>query len=225
MNRYFKIFIWPVALAPVVYLACVWSSLPETIAMHFDMEGRADRYGSKNELLVMVIVLSIMCAGIFFLLSNIYKIDPKRYAAENKDRLKRMGFIISIFFSAMSCFIIYSSINKGFELGVHYVFAGIGLLFSVLGNYMHTIKPNYFAGFRVPWTLNNEENWRKTHLLGGKLWFVGGLIIALLCLFLPNKLAAIVFFVCTIVMVMIPLIYSYRLYRADKLLNNETKQM
>jgi uncharacterized membrane protein len=224
MNRYFKIFIWLVALAPLIYLALVWQNLPETIAMHFDIEGKADRYGNKKELMVMVIVLSVMCAGIFFLLSNIYKIDPKRYAAENKDRLKRMGFIISIFLSAMTCFIIYSSVHEGFEIGVRYVFAGVGLLLSVLGNYMHTIKPNYFAGFRVPWTLNNEENWRKTHLLGGKLWFVGGLFIALLCLFLPNKLAAIAFFVFITAMVLIPLVYSYRLYRADKLLNNERKQ-
>src|SRR5688572_28054107 len=97
MNKYLKIFIWPIALAPIIYLAFIWDSLPERIAMHFDIEGKPDRYGSKNELLVMVIVLSVMCAGIFFLLSNIYKIDPKKYAAENKDRLKRMGFIISLF--------------------------------------------------------------------------------------------------------------------------------
>ena len=68
------------------------------------------------------------------------------------------------------------------EIGMRYVFAGVGLLLCLIGNYMHTIKPNYFAGLRLPWTLNNEDNWRKTHLLAGKLWFVGGLVIAILCL-------------------------------------------
>lgn len=222
MNKYLKILIWPIAAAPLAYLATVWNDLPDTIAMHFDLQGKPDRYGNKSELLVMTIVLSVMCAGIFFLLSNIYRIDPKRAAAENKDRLKRMGFVISIFLSAMTCFIIYSSVKEGFDINLGYVFAGIGLLYCVLGNYMHTIKPNYFAGFRLPWTLNNEENWRKTHLLGGKIWFIGGLLIAIICLFLPNKAAGVVFLIFTAVMVFIPVIYSYRLYRHDKMLQNDT---
>ncbi len=221
MNKYLKFLIWPVAVAPLLYLAAEWSNLPERIAIHFDLEGKPDRYGNKTELLVMVIVLSAMCAGLFFLLSNIYKIDPKKYAAENKDRLKRMGFIISIFMSAMACFIVYSSVNEGFEMSTGYVFAGVGLLYSVLGNYMHTIKPNYFAGFRLPWTLHNEENWRKTHLLGGKIWFVGGLVIAALSLMLPNKAGAIAFFILTAAMVFIPIIYSYRLFKADRVLKKE----
>jgi uncharacterized membrane protein len=78
---------------------------------------------------------------------------------------------------------------------------------------MHTIKPNYFAGIRVPWTLNNEENWRKTHLLAGKLWFAGGLVLAVLCLLLPDTPALIVFFTATMILVIIPVIYSYRLYQ------------
>lgn len=223
MNRYFKFLIWPVAAAPLAYLAAIWNDLPETIAMHFDLEGKPDRYGNKTELLIMTIVLCIMCAGLFFLLSNIYRIDPKKAAAENKERLKRMGFIISIFMSAMACFIIYSSAKEGFDISISYVFVGVGLLYSVLGNYLHTIKPNYFAGFRVPWTLNNEENWRKTHLLAGKLWFVGGLVIAIMCLLLPDKAAVVAFFVLTAILVFIPMIYSYRLYRADKMMHNGTK--
>jgi uncharacterized membrane protein len=213
MNKYFKILIWPVALAPLVYLGVIWKSLPARIATHFDLQGTPDRYGNKTELLWMVIILSAMSAGLFFIMSNIYRIDPKKYAAENKDRLKRMGFVISIFMSAMCCFIIYSSAKEGFELSVRYIFAGVGLLFCVIGNYMHNIKPNYFAGLRVPWTLNNEENWRKTHLLAGKMWFAGGLIIAVLCLFLPDKIALILFFVATMILVIIPVIYSYRLYK------------
>jgi len=221
MNKYFKILIWPIGLSPIIYLAVAWSSLPEKVALHFDLKGNPDRYGDKTELLVMVLVLSVMSIGLFFLLSNIYRIDPKKYAAENKDRLKRLAFVISIFMSALSCFIIYSSIKAGFELGVNYIFAGVGLLFCFIGNYMHNIKPNYFAGFRIPWTLNNEENWRKTHLLGGKLWFAGGLMMALVCLLSPDTISIIAFFTITTIMVIIPIVYSYRLYRAERTLNKE----
>ena len=109
MTRYFKFLIWPVALIPIAYLAVIWQSLPEKMAMHFDLKGNPDRYGNKTELLVMVAVLSCMCIALYFLLSNIYKIDPKKYAAENKDRLQRMGFAVAVFIAALSCFIIYST--------------------------------------------------------------------------------------------------------------------
>jgi uncharacterized membrane protein len=53
----------------------------------------------------------------------------------------------------------------------------MGAFFAVLGNYMHSIKPNYFVGFRTPWTLESEDNWRKTHQLVSKVWVPGGLLI------------------------------------------------
>lgn len=221
MNKYFKWLIWPVALIPGIYLAANWNSLPERVALHFDLEGKPDRYGDKTELLVVVAVLSLMTAGIYFLLSNIYKIDPKRYAAENKDRLQRMGFAVGIFMSALCCVIVYSTTKGSIEFGLRYIFAGVGLLFSLIGNYMHNMKPNYFAGLRVPWTLNNEENWRKTHLLAGKLWFGGGLLIAILCLLLPDPISLVIFFVVTAILIIIPVVYSYRLYKKNKEAENE----
>jgi len=216
MIKYFKILIWPLALIPPVYLAFIWQSLPEKVAMHFDLKGNPDRYGNKAELWIMVGILSLMSIGLYFLLSNIYKIDPKKYAAENKDRLQRMGFAISVFMTALSCFIVYSTSKEDFGLGIRYVFAGVGLLLCLIGNYMHTIKPNYFAGIRLPWTLNNEDNWRKTHLLAGKLWFLGGLVIAILCLLLPDTAAIVLFFILTVVLILVPVIYSYRLFKKNK---------
>ena len=216
MNKYFKWLIWLVAIIPGIYLAATWQSLPDQVAMHFDLHGDPDRYGDKNELLLVVALLCLMSAGTYFLLSNIYKIDPKRYAAENKDRLHRMGFAVGIFMSALCCVIIYSTIKGSIQFGMRYIFAGVGLLFSLIGNYMHNMKPNYFAGFRVPWTLNNEENWRKTHLLGSKLWFAGGLFIAVLCLLLPDTISLIVFFILTMILVIVPVVYSYRLYKNNK---------
>lgn len=221
MAKYFKLLVWPVALTPIIYLAAAWSSFPEKVAMHFNLEGQPDRYGNKSEMILMVCVLSLMSAGIYFLLSNIYKIDPKKYAAENKDRLQRMGFAVAVFISALACFIIYGTAKGSIEMGMRYIFAGVGLLFSLIGNYMHTIKPNYFAGLRVPWTLNNEENWRKTHLLAGKLWFAGGLLMAVLCLLLPGKVSLILFFIITAILVLVPIVYSYRLYKKNKEAENK----
>ena len=215
MTRYFKYLIWPLAVIPLVYLLSIWQDLPEEMAMHFDLKGNPDRYGNKFELLVMAAVLSAMSILIYFVLSNIYKIDPKKYAADNKDRLRRMGFAIAVFIIALTCFIIYSTSKGNMKISMRYIFAGVGLLLCLIGNYMHTIKPNYFAGLRLPWTLNNEDNWRKTHLLAGKLWFVGGLATAILCLLVPDTVAIVLFFIATVVLILVPVIYSYRLYKKN----------
>jgi uncharacterized membrane protein len=216
MNIFLKRIVWVIILIPAAYLAISWKNLPETVAMHFDLKGNPDRFGSKNELITMSIILIVMNAIVYLILTNIYRIDPKRYAAENKSRLYRIGFVVSVFMSAVLCLIIYSSTHGNIKLSTRLILAGIGLLFAFIGNYMHNIKPNYFAGFRLPWTLENEDNWRKTHLLGGKLWFVGGLVIAVICLILPPVASMVAFFTIMFVVVIIPAIYSYRLYKKQK---------
>jgi uncharacterized membrane protein len=86
-------------------------------------------------------------------------------------------------------------------------------LFALIGNNMYNLKPNYFAGMRLPWTLENEDNWRATHHLAGRLWFFGGFLIALMALVLNEQWAIYSTFIIVSVLVLIPVIYSYRYYR------------
>jgi uncharacterized membrane protein len=169
---------WLIFLAPGIYLSAIWQKLPAVVPVHFNLKGEADRYGGRNELLIMVLIVTSVNIGVYLLLTNIYRIDPKKYAQDNRSRLQSMAFVISVFISAVLCIIIYNVFRHGARFFPGLIFSGVGLLFCFIGNYLHNIKPNYFAGFRLPWTLENEDNWRKTHLLGGKLFFVGGLFIA-----------------------------------------------
>ncbi|MEO7306882.1 MAG: SdpI family protein [Ferruginibacter sp.] len=213
MEKFLKKIIWLIIFIPAIYLAVEWGSLPASIGMHYDLHGNIDRYGDKTELLTMILALTGMNLLIYLLLPNIYRIDPKKYAAENKSRLYRISFAVVVFMSAVLCMIIYSAVNGNIQTNTRFIIAGVGLLFAVIGNYMHTIKPNYFAGFRLPWTLNNDENWRRTHLLGGKLFFGGGLLIAICSLFVPFEVSIIILFVTTTITVVVTCVYSYRLYK------------
>lgn len=217
MEKFLKKIIWLIILVPAVYLAFAWNSLPVSIAMHYDLQGNIDRYGNKQELLIMIMILTAVNVAVYLLLPNIYRIDPKKYAAENKSRLYRITFAVVVFITAVLCLVIYSSIRGSIEISTRFMISGVGLLFAIIGNYMYTIKPNYFAGFRLPWTLNNDENWRKTHLLGGKLFFGGGLLIAVSCLFTPFILSMIILFTTTTLIVLVTCIYSYRLYKKQSL--------
>jgi uncharacterized membrane protein len=55
----------------------------------------------------------------------------------------------------------------------------VGLLFIFIGNLSPKFKPNYFVGIRTPWTLANEDVWKKTHRFGGKVFVITGLLLLL----------------------------------------------
>ena len=200
-----------ISLLPLVYVAIVWSSLPQIVPVHYGWDMQPDRMGTKWELVVLAGVLAIISLFLFFLFQNLHRFDPKRKTVVSSTTFTKIGFGMVVFIAAVSLLIL-SSVKSGapnFSL----LFPLVGLLFAFIGNYMNNIKPNYFAGFRLPWTLSSEENWRKTHHLGSRVWFAGGMLIALVCLFLPFKIALIFFFSVVAVMVLIPLIYSFRLFK------------
>jgi len=120
---------------------------------------------------------------------------------------------VVVFITAIICLLIYSSIGGNIQFGTRFMISGVGFLFAVIGNYMYNMKPNYFAGIRLPWTLSNDENWRRTHLLGGKLFFGGGLLIAVSCLFTSFMVSIIILLAITMIIALITCIYSYRLYK------------
>lgn len=71
-------------------------------------------------------------------------------------------------------------------------------------------------GIRTPWTLENEEVWKKTHQFGGKLWFVGGLLIVLLSLLVKESYVAFLFLGITAIICIVPIVYSYLEFKKVK---------
>ncbi len=217
MNKLIKYIVWPIILLPAAYLAIAWNNLPEKVPMHYNLKGEVDRYGNKMELLWVMVLMIGVNIGVYLLLVNIHRIDPKKkYSESNRPGMKRLAFLVSVFVSVLACFIVYSSLNDGMKFDSRFVAVGVGLLFTAIGNYMYTIKPNYFAGIRTPWTLESEENWRLTHKLGGRLWFVGGLVLAITALLVPGDVAFIVMLVIVSILAIIPIIYSWRIYAKTK---------
>ena len=216
MKKLMKVLIWPIFLLPAVHLLLSWPSIPTRVPLHFGINGEADRFGNKTELITVTAWLTVLNIVVYLLVSNIYRIDPKKYADANRDRLRGIATAVAIFLSFILIFLNYSSQTGSLNIGMPAILSGTGLLFAVIGNYMPNLKPNYFAGIRLPWTLESEDNWKKTHALAGKLWFGGGLLLALICLVTPPAAASIVFFILLSIMIIIPCIYSYRYYRHHK---------
>ncbi len=203
------IVIW---LVPAFYLFFSYSTLPQTVPMHYGLNGDVDRYGAKSEFLTWQCVMLGVPVLLYLLFKYLPVIDPKRKVKYGVDTFKKLGLGLVTFLSALNVVLIYATIHHGVRVE-KLIFPLVGLLFAFIGNIMHSIKPNYFAGFRTPWTLENEDNWRATHRLAGKLWFVGGIVLTILMLVIPGKIGFTIFMCSTGILVLIPAVYSYRYFK------------
>lgn len=202
-------------LLPIFYFIKIYADLPQTVALHFGWDGKPNRFGDKTELLWTIPLLSIITLGIYFLIKFLPKIDPKKTAGYSAETFKKISFALVIFLSGLQFFIINSSVTGHFGLDKLF-FPFMGLFFAYLGNLMHSIKSNYFVGIRTPWTLEDPNTWRATHQLGGKLWFVGGILITVSTLLLPIKIGFIFFITIIIIISLVPVIYSYLYFQKHK---------
>ena len=199
---------------PFVYLGIQYAGLPDTVPVHFNAEGVADKFGSKSSLWLHTSILSAVALGTYLLISNLHKIDPKKTAKTSAATLNSLAIVIVLFLTVINIMITYSAINYPSTFGItKIVLPAVGLLLSFIGYQMRTIQPNYFIGLRLPWTLEDDENWTATHQLAAKLWIPGGLIIAVVAWILPFFSAFITSMIITAIIVIIPTVFSYRFFR------------
>ncbi len=189
----------------------VWNTMPDSIPVHFGLNGQPDRYGGKFEGLL---TMPLTAAGVYLLFFFLPYIDPRggRYARFAGAYAIIRTAVIALL-AAVQVVIILQA--RGAAVDVTTVFTLLlGLLFVVLGNYMGKLRPNWFAGIRTPWTLSSEESWNKTHRLGGKLFVVLGLLIAAAS-FLQKPWVLLggigLLLVCSVVLV----VYSYAIWKTD----------
>lgn len=201
---------------PFIYLASIYNSLPSKVPTHFNFKGEPDKFGDKSNLIFLSILFGGGTIGAFLFAKNAQKIDPKKAAGQSPQLLVKVAWSILIFLTILHLMIIYAGTGKQFN-GGKYFFPITGLFFAVIGNFMHSIKPNYFIGFRLPWTLENEDNWRKTHQLVSKVWVVGGLLIAILTLTINLSISIRLVMLIIILLIAIPIIYSYQLYKQSNI--------
>ena len=197
---------------PALYLWKVWSELPEQVPVHYNLSGQADRYGDKSELLWLTLLLP---AFTYLVMVAAPYIDPKKRLPNMGNKYQNLKIILTVFISGLTLFMIHNALEEQ-AFRSNWLIFGLGALFLFLGNYFKTIKPNYFIGIKTPWTLENETVWKDTHRMAGKYWFAGGLIIMICSLLLNASSVMYLFLGVTVVISLIPVIYSYRRFQELK---------
>lgn len=195
------------SLSPIVVGLILWDRLPDTVATHFGVDNTPDGWSSKA---FAVFGLPLVIVGLEWLCMLATKMDPKVRNIDDSVMMKIVLWMMPCLSILMSGLTYINALGYEIKVGM-IVMAFMGVLFVIMGNYLPKCKQSYTMGIKLPWTLESAENWNRTHRMAGKLWVFGGIVILATAVFEnPFVLIGVL-----VVMVAVPTVYSYRLYKAD----------
>ena len=208
-----KRWIGPVVIGGMlVFTALVYGELPARIPTHWNLSGEVDGWSGR---LWGSLLAPVIAAALWLLLPVLRRVDPRR---RNYDRFDTTFWlilnVIVVFMGAMHVLTLGMALGWSIDM-TRTILILVGLLFAALGNYLPRLRSNWWMGIRTPWTLESETVWRATHRLAGFTFVIGGLI-AVAAALLPTKLAFGVSMVAMMSAALIPVAYSYVLYRRER---------
>lgn len=212
----------------------VLSIMPDTVPVHFDIHGVADRWGSKYEMLVMPgCMLAMLAFWLGIDASYKKKIEAsfdEKEVAEAKSNLKVMqitSIITSLMFAVINGLTLYASYSQlegssVKEIDVLKMLSIVmGIFFIILGNFMPKTKNNPNLGFRLTWTRFNDSTWRKSNLIGGIAMIIQGVIMVLGGILFNGTVAMIIMLVTLAVVLPAISIYAYVVYANERDKSND----
>lgn len=193
-----------VILLPVLAGMILWNRLPEQIPTHWNAAGEVDGWGSKA---FSVFGIPLIMLALQWVCVLVTMADPKR-ENHGKKLLQLVFWIIPILNVALCAATYTAALGKEVPMAM-LMPVMVGVVLTVIGNYLPKCKQNYTVGIKIPWTLSSTENWNRTHRFAGRVWVVCGLIMILAGFFG-------IFWIligAAVPMVLAPVAYSYVLYR------------
>jgi len=197
-------------LLPIPVGLLLWNRFPDTMAIHWGITGEVDGYASPG---FMVFGLPLLMLAFHWICVFFTALDKGNHG-RNQKMFRIVLWTIPII-SNLSLFGMYAfALDIEFS-PVAWTVVPMGLLFAVMGNYMPKTRMNSTMGIKVPWAYSSEENWNATHRFAGKVWVIGGILV-MLCGLLPHLWAVSGMIVFTVVLCVVPIVYSYRFYQKEK---------
>jgi uncharacterized membrane protein len=192
-----------VILLPILAGVILWNQLPEQIPIHWNAAGEVDGWSGKY---FAVLGMPLIMLAFQWLCVLGTGADPKK--GNHPQKIVHLVLWIIPALGAVLSVLMYGA-ALGKEVRTEVIMPVlVGLLLTIVGNYLPKCKQNYTIGIKIPWTLNSEENWNRTHRFAGWIWLIGGIVIMLTGFFGGFW----IFFGVVLLMVIVPCVYSYILH-------------
>lgn len=203
-----NVIIWSslICLLPIILSVLLYGELPEQIAIHWNAAGTPDNFVAKP--------YAAFGLPVFFLVVNLFSAfvlfhDPKRANTSKVMQLFALWTppVLSLVAVPVTLFI-----AMGADIPIPLLASVlVGVVLCVCGNYLPKSRQNYTIGIRLPWTLDDADNWNKTHRMAGYLYMLGGILTIVGAFAFRDKGYVMIVFIAVIILA--PILYSYMLYR------------
>lgn len=161
--------------------------MPDQVPVHFGANGDANRIGSKYEHLWFPALALVFGLGLAF--------TAKRSDPRDGGKLLKADIALLALLAMFSIYVYANAFPDGgspFSADFFNVSRGgalvAGIAFIVCGNVMPKSERNGSFGVRTPWSLSNDEVWRKSQRFGGYAMIVAGVLTLVGGLALPTDL-------------------------------------
>lgn len=185
-----------------------YSRLPARVPIHWGIDNQPDNWADKPFVIfglpLLMLLFHLFCCAA----DNLF---PASAQTHPKAVRKLLRLLIPIMTIVLECITVMYVMDWFTDVGLA-ACCLVGLIFLLLGNYLPKSRPNATFGIRLPWTLADEDVWRRTHRLGGWLFMLGGVtvIVSAFCGAYPFVIAMLA------VIGLTPVIYSYVISRKSK---------
>ncbi len=213
-NKSMLVFSGVIFLLAVAVTIFAWAKVPADakIPVHWNAQGEVDNYGSKAFGLLMgpglIFFLSLLLAFIPCMEPRVENLQQSQKA------YKVVWFFIVLLMLVLHLITTAVALGKTINMTMVMSFA-MGILFMAIGNYMGKIRSNFMFGIRTPWALSSEASWNKTHRLGGRLFFLVGLMVFLSAFLQRGELSFGLLIGGVFVILIFTYSYSYWVWKQD----------
>lgn len=198
-----------IILLQMVIGIALWERLPEQIATHFSFSGEPNGWSSRAFTVFGMPLILLALHWVCLMVSCLTNHGMMNYGV-------RIQYLHLFIVPATSLLVMITC--YGYALGgqpdvtrMSLIF--VGLVFAITGNYLPKIRRNYTTGIKLPWTIEDDENWNKTHRMAAPIWVICGLLIIVMGLI---GAAAWIAPAAIIAAVLLPTAYSLALHLKKK---------
>lgn len=221
--------LWVLTIFPFLITLFAIQFMPDSVPMHYDIYGNIDRWGIKYELFILPSIILLLTMMWKVWISSYNKKNENEMTGNKAKELKNnvnaiqiVAITMTLIFSIMQCYFLYlayvKTINDNVNMNVEVhclVSIAIGIMLVFCGSVIPTTTVNSIVGIRTKWSMKNNNCWRKSNQLGGRTIMIAGLIMVLHSTWTRGFVNLVVSMVIVLVMVLLVIINSYKIYKKD----------
>lgn len=199
---------------PLLAVIAALQFLPDQIPAHFDINGNADRWGSKYETLVFP-VSTVIFGSIMLITAKLSSKAEDGGKGNNEKICILTGIFALAIFNAMTVYFLYADFISAENLSAisvdinSVIFAVIGIAMIVLGNSMPKLRKNYLIGLRTNKNLDNEDIWKKSQRFAGLCLIIGGVGVVAASIFTNSLICLLISLGIILSVTAVSVIYTF----------------